>query len=58
MYLLKDAKTWEDVEEFKRQNKESLTPSASDLVRQFYGKGEIDINRVHGDRLEWLLNFC
>jgi hypothetical protein len=29
-----------------------LTPSTSDLVRQFYGRGEIDINRVHGDRLD------
>ncbi|RQW07506.1 MAG: hypothetical protein EH225_01710 [Calditrichaeota bacterium] len=52
VFMLKDANNWEDVEEFKRMNRDSLTPTQNDLIRQFFGRGDILIDRKHGDKLD------
>jgi hypothetical protein len=48
-FALKSASDWKDVEAFKQQNKGDLTPNSKALVRQIFSKGDIDIQRLHGD---------
>jgi len=48
-FALKTATDWKDVEMFKQQNKADLTPNSRALIRQIFSKGEVDIQRLHGD---------
>lgn len=48
-FALKTATDWKDVEMFKQQNKADLTPNARAMIRQIFTKGEVDIQRLHGD---------
>lgn len=49
VYGLKDAKEWSDVELFKANNKDQLTPSSKLLIRQIITKGDVNVQRLHGD---------
>ena len=49
VFGLKEAVSWEEVETFKSLNKESLSPSSKLMIRQFFTKGEINVQRLHGD---------
>jgi len=46
---LKEAKGWDDVEKFKEINKTDLIPTSKNLIRQIFTKGDIAIDRLHGD---------
>ena len=52
VYGLKDAKEWTDVEMFKQNNRENLSPSSKLLIRQIFTKGEVAVQRLHGDASE------
>ena len=51
-FSLKGAKSWQDVEEFQSKNSADLRPSSKNLVRQFFAKGDIDVERLHGDKTD------
>lgn len=52
MYSLKDAARWEDVEDFRDVNEEGLNPETDNLIRQIFAKGDIDVKRIHGDKMD------
>jgi hypothetical protein len=49
VFGLNAATDWKDVEAFKAQNQEDLTPNSQRLIRQIFSKGEVNIQRLHGD---------
>jgi len=48
-FNLEDARKWEEVEKFKDENKDTLNASPENLVRQFFTKGKVSIERVVAD---------
>ncbi|MFH0989895.1 MAG: hypothetical protein V1799_07760 [bacterium] len=50
VFALKEAKDWKDVAMFKDNNAADLTPNSKSLVRQIYSKGDLTIDRLHGDQ--------
>ena len=50
-FALKTATDWKDVEMFKQMNKGDLTPNSRALVRQIFTKGDVEIERHHGDQM-------
>lgn len=48
-FNLEDARKWEEVDRFRRENEETLNASPDNLVRQFFTKGKVEIERITAD---------
>ena len=48
-FNLEDAKKWEDVTRFQRENEETLNASPENLIRQFFTRGKTKIERIIAD---------
>ena len=51
VFNLKNATTWTDVNEFKNNNSADLTPNSKRLIRQLFTKGDVEVQRLHGDNM-------
>ena len=48
-FNMEDARKWEDVEEFQARNQDTLNASPDNLIRQFFTRGKVKIERVVAD---------
>lgn len=48
-FNLEEADKWEEVEQFKENNQTTLNASPESLVRQFFSKGKVNIERILAD---------
>ncbi len=51
VFNLKNAKAWTDVDAFKTNNAADLTPNTKRLIRQIFTKGDVEVDRLHGDNM-------
>ncbi|GEM_PF-3110708 len=52
VFNLKNATQWKDVDEFKNNNLTDLTPNSKRLIRQLFTKGDVEVQRLHGDNMQ------